>query len=188
MSLRVVTPPAVEPVSLSEAKQHLKETSGAEDALITAWIVAARELAEHETGRALISQTLEKSLDAFPASIRLDRPIVSSVTSVKFLDGVGDEQTLSSQSYQLDKDSDSGPAWLVPAAGYAWPETHRSINCVRIRYQAGWANAGLVPASIKLWILLQVGHCHANREATVQGNLQPLPFLAGLLDRWRIWS
>src|SRR5690348_16556758 len=105
MSLRLIADPATEPVSLAEAKAHLRVTASDEDALISALIIAAREAAEHELGRALITQTWEKTLDLFPDAIELTNPPVQSVASVQYLDIDGVEQTLSSVSYTLDNAS-----------------------------------------------------------------------------------
>ncbi len=188
MSTQVVIQPATEPVSLAEAKAHLRVTSSDEDALISALIVAAREAAEHETGRSLITQTREKTLDVFPEAIRLDYPPVQSITSIKFLDENGDEQTLSASSYKLDNASDSCPAWIKIATGRAWPSTYPEINAVRVRYVAGWASAAEVPQSIKQWMLLNIGHWYENREASSDMKREPLPFIGGLLDRYWIPS
>lgn len=189
MSVKLITAPATEPVSLTEAKAHLRVTSTDEDTVITALIVSAREAVEHELARALISQTLEKTLDMFPDAIELPHPPVQSITSVKYLDTDGVEQTLSSTSYTLDNASDSRPAWLTPAYGYDWPHTYAEVNAVRVRYLAGWANAAAVPQAIKQWMLLNIGHWYENRESVNIGNINSkLPFVDHLLDRYRIWS
>ena len=183
MSTQVVIQPATEPVSLAEAKAYLRVTSSDEDATISFLIGVAREAAEHELGRSLITQTREKTLDVFPIDIRLDYPPVQSVTSIKFLDENGDEQTLSSSSYKLDNASDSKPAWVKIATGRSWPSTYPEINAVRVRYVAGWASAAEVPQSIKQWMLLNIGHWYENREATSEAKREPLPFISGLLNR-----
>lgn len=187
MSLRLITAPSVEPVSLVEAKAHLRVTGSDEDALITALIVAAREAVEHELGRALVTQTWEKTLDMFPEAIELTNSPVQSIASVKYLDWDGIEQTLSSSSYILDNASDSRPAWLTPAYGYDWPGTFRTINAVKVRYFAGWPTVLAVPQAIKQWMLLNIGHWFENREASGDKR-EPMPFISGLLDRYRIWT
>lgn len=63
----LVTGPSEEPVSLAEAKLHLRVDDNADDALISALIVAARQHAENDTRRALVTQTWRQVWDQFPA-------------------------------------------------------------------------------------------------------------------------
>src|SRR5260370_28067499 len=121
-SLVVVTPPAVEPITLDEAKLHLRVTGTDDDAYITGLITAARQYIEKEQNRAFITQTLLQTCDAFPdlpnatlkffiptysvesylaraislmsGPLRLYRPPLVSVTSVTYLDQNGVQQTL----------------------------------------------------------------------------------------------
>jgi hypothetical protein len=65
-ALQVVKAPAILPVSLVEAKRHLRQSSNAEDAHINDLIRAATAWAETETRRRLISQTVKLSMDRFP--------------------------------------------------------------------------------------------------------------------------
>jgi uncharacterized phiE125 gp8 family phage protein len=62
------------------------------------------------------------------------------------------------------------------------------VNAVKVRYVAGWANAAAVPQGIKQWMLLNIGHWYENREASTGGGLVALPFIASLLDRYRVWT
>ena len=62
----LVTAPTEEPVSLAEAKLHLRVDDNADDALIAALITAARQHAENDTRRALVTQTWRLALDQFP--------------------------------------------------------------------------------------------------------------------------
>lgn len=191
MSLNLITGPAQEPVTLAEAKLHLRVTDSSEDALITSLISASRSLAEHETGRALITQTWERVLDAFPAAeIMLGRPTVLAITSITYLDTTGTLQTLSGSRYVLDADSPAG--YVACATGYSWPDTIDAMNAVRVRFTAGYgALASAVPSDIKQWMLLQIGTMYANREGILITGRQPaeLPnrFVGALLDRHRVY-
>lgn len=186
MSLRLITPPATEPVTLAEAKAHLRVTESAEDALITAMITAARERCEHVLCRALIHQTWELTLDAFPEAIRLDYPPLSSVTSVQYVDPDGNLQNWSSLEYYVDKAAE--PGYVVPGYGSEWPAIRDQANAVIVRYVAGYgAAASAVPQAIRNWLLLAVGTLYETREADdVRAKAQHL-FVDGLLDRYRIW-
>lgn len=190
MTTKLITGPAVEPISLAEAKAHLRVDSDAEDALIGLLIASARQAAEHETGRALITQTWELVLDAFPsAEIEIPAAGVASIASVKYLDGAGDEQTVSASAYVLD--AESVPAYVLPASGYEWPGTADSANAVRVRYVAGFgAAAADVPASIRHWMLLHIGTAYAQRESVAAGvPVAELPgrYHAALLDPYRVY-
>jgi len=188
MSIKLITAPANEPLTLAEVKAHLRVDDAASDALITALIVSAREMAEHQVGRSLMQQTLELTLDQFPDAFILQRPPVISITSVKYLDADGIQQTLAAESYVLDNSSDSTAAYLICAYATSWPTTRSEANAVRVRYLAGYANAAAVPQGIKQWMLLQIGHWFATRESTNVGNIvNEMPFLGGLLDRYRIY-
>jgi uncharacterized phiE125 gp8 family phage protein len=188
MSARLITAPALEPVTLAEAKLHLRVDGTDEDTLITPLIVAARQYAEHLTERALITQAWELVVDAFPsAEIRLPRPPLISITSVKYDDTAGVERTLSPTTYSPDVYSE--PGWLLPAHGYDWPDTWDAANAVRVRYSAGYgAAASAVPEGIKSWILLRVGSLYRQREELVDGRLITPSYIDRLLDPYRVYG
>jgi len=119
--------PAAEPVTLAEAKAHLRVDSSDEDALIAAMISAAREAAEHETGRTFVSTPWRLTLDQFPTSIALPMPRVTAVTQIHYVDGDGITQALNPAGYQLIADSEY-EAWIEPAYGYSWPQSRRGCS------------------------------------------------------------
>lgn len=182
MSYKRIVAPTEEPVTLSEAKLHLRVDSSAEDTLIGALITAAREQAEHITGRALCLQTWDLILDAFPSAFKLSYPPVQSVSEVVYLDANGASQSLTLTNTLLD--NAASPAYLVPAYGKAWPESYALPNAVRVRYVCGYGGADVVPQSIKAWMLLCIGTLYAQRETFVAAQAAPMPnrFWQGLLD------
>ncbi len=189
MTIRIITPPASEPVTLAEAKLHCKEDSSANDALLAIYIAAAREAAEHITGRKLVTQTLEMALDAFPsAEILLPVAPVQSVSSVKYINAEGVLTTVSSTSYALD----GFPMMpeIVPASGFAWPAAQSVNNAVLIQFVAGYGAASDVPHGIKSWILLTVGTLYKNRESLTETQNYAFGgrFYDSLLDPYRLWN
>lgn len=64
--LNLVTAPTAEPVTLADAKLHLRVNVSDDDALITDALIAGRERVELETGRQLITATWELWMDGFP--------------------------------------------------------------------------------------------------------------------------
>lgn len=187
MPIKRVILPTLEPVSLQEAKLHLKVQHSLDDSLITGLISAVRLAAEHACERTMLLTTWELTLDNFPAALELRYPVVQSITSVKFDDTNGVEQVLHPDDYRLD--AASLPGWLVPSYGKTWPATRCQVNAVRVRYVAGYgADAADVPENVKLWMKLHIGHYYKNREASVDGTINALPFLDSLLDPERVWS
>ena len=94
--LKLVTAATENPVSIDEAKLHLKlDDETADDSLVNGLIDACVEQAEAFLGRALCSQTWDLVLDGFPANrIELSLPPLQSVTSIKYRDTAYAEQTL----------------------------------------------------------------------------------------------
>ena len=188
MALKLITAASALAVSLDEAKLHIKVTAADEDALITAFIPAATEAAEQLTGRAIMPQTWELTLDAFPDAFELTRTPVASVTSIIYADSTGAPQTLSSALYTLDAAHDYGHAYVVPVYGSTWPATRDQINAVALRYVAGYANAAAVPESIKAWIKLMVGALYENRQLEGTKQTYSLGYADRLLDRYKVWQ
>ena len=190
MALKLITAATVLAVTLAEAKAHLRVDGADEDTLITALIGAATQAAEQITGRALMAQTWELTLDAFPAAVELTRVPVQSITSVSYADSTGAATVLSPLLYALDNADDFGWAYVVPVYAGAWPATRDEINAVKLRYVAGYADAASVPAAVKSWILLAVGTLYESRESETVGNGSAisLGFADRLLDRYRVYS
>lgn len=192
MSRKLITAPAAEPVSLAEAKQHIKDVPTSDEGLLALFIAAAREECENMLRRALITQTWEKYLDAFPDAIELFYPPLQSVTSIVYVDPNGAQQTLASTEYVVDDKQE--PAWIVPADGKSWPSTRGGvINAVTVKFVCGYgANETTVPKAIKNWLLLRIAGLYTNRAAVVMEsgsvNVAALPatFVDSLLDRYRI--
>lgn len=143
----LITAPASEPITVAEVKAHGRIDTDQDDGYLADLIVGARKEAEEHTNRALLTQTWEWVADAFPSCIELAHCPIASITSIKYLDDAGVEQTLAAADYRADLESE--PARIVPAFGKAWPSTQGVINALRVRFVAGWATRSAVPASIR---------------------------------------
>jgi len=184
-ALKLITAPAEEPISLEEVMAHCRIDALDDSSMLGTLITAARQEAEKITRRALVTQTWELVLDCFPAEICLPLPVLQSVTTIKYIDTDGTEQTLLNTTYQVD--TDSQPGRIIPAYGQIWPSTREQLNAVRIRYVAGYGLADAVPAAIKQWILIKVATLYEQREAVNVGNIvNTIPFVDGLLDEYRV--
>jgi len=177
MNLKTVSTSSIEPITLDEARDHLRvtpsedsPTSHPDDDIIMLQLGAAREWCENYIKRSIAQKTLELALDSFPTNgkIELQMPPVISVMSVSYSDGDGNQQTVSSSDYVLNDYVD--PPLLVLATGATWPTTDNSVNAIKIRYLTGYTldfdspDSNPFPKAIRAAILLLLGHWYANRE------------------------
>lgn len=174
MRWKVTTPPTVEPLTLALAKTHLRIATAITDfdTEITALIAEIRGEVEKELDLAMVEQTITLSLDNFPQSRELLLPQTNlmSVTSVKYTDSNGDEQTVATSVYGLSIYGSPGRIFLK--ANQEWPisEVADQSDAVTIVYQAGFgAAAANVPGSVTRAMKLLLSDAFENREATVLG-------------------
>lgn len=193
MALTRVTAPTVTPLTLAEVKKHLRVSSTDQDDLITIYLKAATDYVDGEwgfLGRCIVTQTWRLTIDEFPdGEIKLPLPPLQSVTSVKYDDSAGVEQTVSSSDYYVD--SASEPGWVVPVANVSWPTTLDAVNAVRIEYVAGYPAdsssppdlTANIPFNIKAGLLLLIANMFEHREENIADTINKLPFGADILLR-----
>lgn len=204
MPMQLITPPAGEPVSLEEAKLHLRVDFDDDDGLIQALISAARQAAETITNRQFITARWKLVMDSFPGpslmgvpagqpftlpghAILIQKSPVLNVVSINYLDMAGVMQTMPSSNYTVDTACE--PARITPVFGQIWPISLPQIGSVSVTFDVGYGNAAVVPEGIKSWIKLRVGSLYAHREevaALSRGRIESLPFVDGLLDPFKV--
>lgn len=165
----LVTPPAEEPVSLTDVKSHCRVDGDFENDQVARQLQMAREAVEIDAEIRLITQTRRQYFDTFPECIELRDPPVQSITSITYTDVSGDTQTLSASAYNVD--IGSRPCVIVPAYGYVWPPVLIKPRCVAVTFVCGYGAASAVPATAKQAILLQVGNAYRNREMSKQDSM-----------------
>lgn len=202
MTLKLQTAATLLPVSLAEAKLHLRVDVTDDDALITSLIGAATLDAEHLMGRAVMPQKWQLMLDSFiqqppvqhyqvvssVQALDLQRPPVTGVDSIKYVNSSGVLTTVDPSVYQFVSGSDY-TARVVPAYGQSWPTPRLQPEAVQIVFSCGYADAASVPEPIKAWIKLRIGGLYENRESVVIDTRVAMiqtPF-DSLLDRYRTW-
>jgi len=177
MIITTTTAPAVEPVSLSEAKLHLKlattEAEAAaytvEDAWLTRNLAAARTQAEQETGRRFITQTLTYYLSRWPDEryIKIPYPpLQSAVVTYRLSDDTDYDETLST----ADTDIASEPGRIILQPNESWPSgTLYTDKPIKVVFVCGYGLAVAVPENIKSAILLKLSDLYENRGEVVVG-------------------
>lgn len=166
---------AIEPVTLAQAKTHLRVDFDDDNAEIEADIEAAREIIEDAGEMALITQTWRLRLDNWPCVIELPRAPVQSVTSIKYFDTAGVEQTLvAGTDYQVALDST--PPRIAPEPDMSWPAIESGrLSPISIVFVAGFgAAASDVPRQLISAVLLQVAALYEFREDITDAKTYPL--------------
>lgn len=193
MLVRVVTAPESEPITIAQLRsQAITDPDALDDDRITMLIADARMALDGPNGwlgRCLITQTLELTLDHFPERrIELPFPPLQSVTSVKYTDANGAEQTMDVADYRVINKSDNANPYLVPAYGKCWPLTRCEEAAVRVQYVAGYGDTEAdVPERIKQYLLIHAATKYENREEVVLGTIvAPMPFVERMLDNFRV--
>lgn len=182
-SLRLITPPAVEPISVDELKMQARIDQDTEDALLAAYITAARADVEAILRRALIEQTWEMRLDAWWSDdLELPYPPLISVDSVSYVDADDTTHMLNTGDYAVDTMSEPGRLSLLvdtPTAELA------NFGGVRISYKAGYGSLETsVPEPIRQAIRLLAAHYYENRESVLSApgvNVAILPQAVDML-------
>ena len=168
---KIATVAAATPVTLTEAKAHLRVDFTTEDTLITTLINMATEYAEKRLGRALITQTWDLYMDEFPAIDTIVIPFapLQSISYIKYFDVNNAEQTWASSNYVLDTIKEPGCV-VQSATGTGYPGTYNRPNAVNVRFISGYGSASTnVPETIRGAIKLLISNFYENREGVVVG-------------------
>jgi uncharacterized phiE125 gp8 family phage protein len=189
--------PIEEPVSLAEAKLHLRlagdpNASPAEthpdDGLVLALVKSARRYCESFQNRAYVTQIWDLYLSQFPSEsfIAIPKPPLQSVVALTYKDSAGSSQTVSfldpsgtalmeTDDYIVDATCE--PGRLCLKNGKAWPTALDEAKAVKIEFVAGYGLAVDVPEDVKAAIKLTLSGLYENRgdsEAELSPTLKAL--------------
>jgi len=200
-----VTEPSIEPVSVVEAREHLRLDDDVDESLVFSLILAARQWAENYTGRSLINRTMQMYLDGFTEVdtslwegtrtgihitnyqnyIELVSAPVSAVSSIKFYNDADTQGTWATSNYYVDTVRE--PARILLRDGGTYPTNLRAANGLEINYTAGYgANRTDVPEAIRVAILQYMTFMYEHRGDVEQNNIVPPKLCGQLLNSYRI--
>lgn len=165
MTLVLTSGPGLEPVSLAEAKAHLRVEDDAEDTLIASLIVTSRLHIEAVLGMAFLTQEWSWIIDAWPdlAVLRLPLRPVQAITRIRIFGEDGSATSVPPDRYLLD--GLGAPARLVRRRGRVWPQPGISASGIEIGLRVGFASkAQDVPHPLRQAVLLLVAHWYEHRE------------------------
>jgi len=186
----VATPPRVEPVTLTEAKEHLRilPENAEDDAYVQGLIAAARRLVESRLGVTMCATQYRAkvcghtgcgcSCGCNSGGIELPYPpvLVDATHPITVTTADGEVP-----ADQFEVDADARPAALYPRRGWRGSAT--------ITYWAGLPPGSPQPETLKAAVLLVVGHLYKNREAvSTESGAVVLPIAFDALVAAESWS
>lgn len=159
---------------MEEARRQCSIAEGiaTHDQLLQLLITAARAQVEADTGLVCYTGSFTLKMTDWPAddwfSIDDVRP-VTSITSITYLDGSGDTQTLSTDVYAFES---SGVKQFVRLKyAQSWPAQRGDINGITVTFVAGYSSVLVIPARIKQACLLLIAHWFENRGIVTVGTI-----------------
>ena len=195
-SLTRSSQPVVEPVTITDAKAHLRVDTDADNTYIMGLVAAARAWVEEYLDRSLVHTQWTMRLDGFPPNgldnLELPRPPMATASAVSavaitYTTETGAVVVFPSHEYRVDRNSTPGA--ISPLYEQAWPVHRRDDNSVTISWWGGYGEDGRsVPTQIKHAMLLLVAHWYDRRESVLTGTVsKEIEFgVKSLLDscRW----
>ena len=198
----LVTAPVSEPITLSQAKAHLRVDHSDDDTAITRLITTARQYVELVTGRAMLAQTWDVYYDWFPRCDHMPLPFgqLRTVDAFAWTDSGGTTRTwtvsgsdlVESGTTRAHIDAVNEPARLALAYSQSWPtDTLKTSNPIRVRITCGYTT---VPSNLAAAMLLLVDHWYRNSSAVIVGEMAsvgtaeiPMAFGA-LIANYRLYA
>lgn len=174
-SLTRTAGPLVEPVSVADAKAHLRVDGDEDNLYIASLISAAREWVESYLDRTLIHTQWTLRLETLGEEIELPRPPMATAAAhtavaVTYTLESGETATLSTQTYRVDRNSTPGE--ITPVYGQTWPAHRIDDNSVSVTWWAGYGPSGTdVPAAIRHAMLMLVAFWYDHRSAVLVGSV-----------------
>jgi uncharacterized phiE125 gp8 family phage protein len=187
MSSLLLTAPAIEPLSLAEAKAFLRVETRDDDDVIGALIAGSRIHVEAQTRRALITQSWRIAADVWPDDGRLTvlpAPL-QTLTAARVYDVDNVAHALDTAAFVLDRGASSliFAPWALPAPG-------RLAAGIELDVTVGYGDAAVdVPQALRQAIRLLVAHWYENRGLVTAGTATVLPStVAALIAPYRMLS
>ena len=163
-TIRLLTPPVVEPVTLVEARAHLRLTSEErdDDVYILGLIAAARRTIERRLGITLAATQYRATWPNGGKVLRLPNPPLL-VDAERPLSVTVDGTALAGAAYEADADASPATITLDDST------TAKTV----VTYWAGVAPGAAIPPQLRSALLLMVGHLYLSRDGGERVDMPP---------------
>lgn len=167
MNIKRLTYPSTTVISLQEAKDHLRVTSNDEDSLILDCIKGATSLVETYTNQVFLSGSCVAYLDVTEIKAlevyKLWQYPINEITSFKYLDSNGTEQTWTDYSTNI---VDSPAEILARSLPTVQTDT---LNVYRIYYNVGYLSREAIQPELINWIKIFTAFFYQTRQPEYSG-------------------
>ena len=180
--------PAVEPITLAEAKRFIRVEHNDDDDIITALIAGSRIHVETQTRRALITQSWRLTRDVWPelGCVPVLPVPLRTLDAARVYRSDGSTVAIDVAAFAVDKAA--APARLAFTRG-ALTSPERTVAGIEIDVTCGYGNAPAnVPEPLRQAIRLLVAHWYENRGLVALGHeIAVLPqTVAALIAPYRV--
>lgn len=181
-SLKLITPPILEPVSVEDVKIYTHIDHDVDDKLLLSWIKTARILAENHQRRAYFEQTWEMSFDNFPnLPLFIPRPPLNHIEFIHYYDSNNTMTDMDLDEFIIDTSHE--PGRLSHGYNEIWPSVIlRPIDAIKIRYVCGFVSLTVddstttttepesipLPENVKDAIYLYCAYRNENRSGEIE--------------------
>ena len=165
MLLTRTVAPTYSPVSLLDAKEHLRIDADADDRVIERMLSAAVGAIGEMTGRSLAAETWQLGLDGITGDLTLPKSPVTAVSGIAYYDNNNTSQTYSLSNVNVSLSDDR--AVISLKSGCAWPVTTRRPDAVNITFTTGYTT---LPDELVSAVMLKLGDLYFNRGDAKAGD------------------
>ena len=168
----LITPPATEPISLSDFKSALRVEHSDDDAIITQMALTARTFVERRLDLALLPQPWSLTLDHIPSGLINLRPSrVANITSVTAQYGAEPAVALANDQWCLFKRQPAQVAIDAPSV-----QGGEALTELTIVFDAGFTSPSDIPADLLRALYMLTAHYYEEREVFRAQRYVPVPY------------
>ena len=178
---------STEPITVAEAKAHLRVTSSDDDAYIASLITVAREMVERHTRQIWTAATFEVYYDDFPNTDTITIPDLTNLRTVviQYQDQDDNTQTWNATNYYTALNTT--PARIVKKTNSDFPSTSAAPGAVKITIETDAPT--VMPKPILQGIYMLIGHFYENRQEVVDRIQYQMPNACEfLLSPYRVYT